>query len=102
MRKSENLVVLRVMDVDGVGGLAAVENGRIYGKGMNAARQISRKIGSAGREYWVLGCQGLPEGAKGLTLHPSRGLPKRGQRVYPRSTGGSESAFRRLANGKKW
>ena len=28
------------------------------------------------------------EGAKGLTLHPSRGLPKRGQRVYPLCAGG--------------
>ena len=61
--------------------------------------------------------QGLLEGAKGLTLHPSRGLPKRGQRVYPlaakgqpkrcqrvnpRRTGGSESAFRRLGCGVKW
>ena len=72
---------------------------------------------ATGREFGAMRCRGLLEGAKGLTLHPSRGLPKRGQRVYPRAsqglpkrgqrvnprrTGGSEIAFRRLGCGVKW
>ena len=43
-------LVLRAVDADGVGndkcGLTEiVKNGKIYGKGMNAARQISRRFG---------------------------------------------------------
>ena len=69
---------------------------------------------ATGREFGEMRCRGLLEGAKGLTLHPSRGLPKRGQRVYPlaskglpkrdqrvnpRRTWGSESDCRRSAGG---
>ena len=46
-RKSKNQHVLRVADGDGVGGLAGGENGKMYGKGMNAARQRLRRFGRA-------------------------------------------------------
>ena len=70
---------------------------------------------ATGREFGEMRCRGLLEGAKGLTLHPSRGLPTRGQRVYPlaskglpkrgqrvnpRRTWGSESDCRRSAGGE--
>ena len=40
-------LVLRAVDADGDGGLTAAKNGKIYGKGMNVVRSISRRFGRA-------------------------------------------------------